>query len=712
MSQKEHDTAEKNAETARPVAQKRSSLSGNKRRTLLILLDVVCFILAYIVATVLIAVVDEQPVGAWLDTLLLVWPNVLIMLAIVLLGRWALNVYGQVWRYPNVRAYLSLVVSDACSGILALLITYVLQNVTQAEGLFVGFWNSFCTVVLFVLSTLVMRFCYQFLYQQQNMAQKVVIKAEDAADVAPPENGAESGEGHEPRNKIGIAIVGAGQVGCHLADELRANPAAHYRPICFIDNSKDKIGYRVADLKVYAEDEHIFEKLKNLPVQEIFVAIPELDAAESARLIRLYSDAGYKVKRYDFPVWDALSMADPDTQMRRVVRDFRIEDLLGRESLEKKINSGELKTYYKDRVVLVTGGGGSIGSEICRQIAKCKPKKLIILDIYENNAYDIQQELIRKYGDELDLAVEIASVRDVIRLESVFQFYRPQVVFHAAAHKHVPLMEHSGCEAIKNNVMGTYNTANMAEKYGAEKFVLISTDKAVNPTNVMGASKRMCEMVVQCRRDSKTTFAAVRFGNVLGSNGSVIPLFKSQIEMGGPITITDHRIIRYFMTIPEASRLVLLAGSMAKDGELFVLDMGKQVKIIDMAENMIRMMGYTPYKDIDIVEIGLRPGEKLYEELLIKTENLTKTDNNLIFIENDAPLTRAAVEEKIHILLDAVKATEQEIASPAIREAFHRVVPTFHEPEDINSKAGEAQEVREANGGSGPETAANAAVCH
>ena len=342
--------------------------------------------------------------------------------------------------------------------------------------------------------------------------------------------------------------------------------------------------------------------------------------------------------------------------------------------------------------MLVTGGGGSIGSELCRQIAALHPKKLAILDIYENNAYDVQQELIRKYGEKLNLEVIIASVRDVDRLDHIFRDLRPNIVFHAAAHKHVPLMEHSGVEALKNNVLGTYNVAEMAEKYGVEKFLLISTDKAVNPTNVMGASKRLCEMVIQCREGSKTEFTAVRFGNVLGSNGSVIPLFKRQIEAGGPVTLTDKRIIRYFMTIPEAVQLVMVTCAMAHNGELYVLDMGKPVKILDLAENMIRLSGFTPYKDIDIVEIGLRPGEKLYEELLMKTEELDKTDNDMIFIERDKKLSRQEVEEKLALVRAAIETEEQS----AVLDVIRKTVPTFRDPEEVNRQAAQAQEVRQA----------------
>ena len=644
------------------------------RRLWLILIDVGCFLGAYVFNAFFCALADTMEMETWLT----LWPNALILLAFIMLGRWLTKVYRNVWRYPNVRAYVTMVISDTGSGALGFLLTYALEH-AGVKHLYINFWQTFCVLALFMLGTLVTRFAYQLAHQNRHKGERV---------------GGEIGN----MNKIGIAIVGAGQVGCHLAEELRNNPASHYRPVCFIDRNPSKIGLRVADLNVYGEDDKLLERLAALPIQEIFVAISDISAEETQRLIQFYGDAGYKVKVYDFPTRDVLDTAAMDTPAHRRVREFHVEDLLGRESLEKKIDPETLKGYYEGRVILVTGGGGSIGSELCRQIAKLHPKKLIILDIYENNAYNIQQELIRKYGSSLDLEVEIASVRDEVRMDCIFNHYRPQIVFHAAAHKHVPLMEHSACEAIKNNVLGTYNTANMAEKYGAERFVLISTDKAVNPTNVMGASKRMCEMVVLCRRDSKTEFTAVRFGNVLGSNGSVIPLFQAQIERGGPVTVTDKRIVRYFMTIPEASRLVMMAGSMAKDGELFVLDMGKQVHIITLAENMIRMMGYIPYKDIDIVEIGLRPGEKLYEELLVDKKHLTKTSNSLIFIENDIAPSREEVEEKLRILRDAVKAAERELASPLIKEAMKQVVPTFRDPEEVNRKAAETREMKEANG--------------
>ena len=361
------------------------------------------------------------------------------------------------------------------------------------------------------------------------------------------------------------------------------------------------------------------------------------------------------------------------------------ESLLGRDTID--VTDDVTRGFYKDKTVLVTGGGGSIGSELSRKIAECSPKKLIIFDIYENNAYEIQQELIEIYGNRLDLAIEIGSVQDRARLNAVFSHHKPQIVFHAAAHKHVPLMEHNSTEAIKNNCIGTYNTADMAEKYGAERFILVSSDKAVNPTNIMGASKRICEMIVESRIDSETVFCAVRFGNVIGSAGSVIPLFKKQIERGGPVTVTDKRAVRYFMTISEAASLLMQAGVQAVRGELFVLDTGNPVKIYDLAMRMIKLSGLVPFVDIDVIETGLRPGEKLYEELLIKSENLTKTNNNMIFIEKDHPHTRAEIDEKLRILTDAVKSSESDFFGNAIHEAMRTVVPTFHSPEEVNSAA-------------------------
>ena len=364
-----------------------------------------------------------------------------------------------------------------------------------------------------------------------------------------------------------------------------------------------------------------------------------------------------------------------------------MEDLLGREPVQ--LNMERVDSFLSGRTVLVTGGGGSIGSELCRQIAKHHPKKLIIVDIYENNAYDIQQELHRTYGDALNLRVEIASVRDKERIYGIFESLRPEIVFHAAAHKHVPLMENCPAEAIKNNIFGTYHVVRAAEKFGARKFVMISTDKAVNPTNIMGATKRFCEMILQSRTESTTEFCAVRFGNVLGSNGSVVPLFKKQIEEGGPVTITDKRIIRYFMTIPEAAQLVLEAGAMAKQSQIFVLDMGEPVKILDLAENLIRLSGLEPYRDIEIREIGLRPGEKLYEELLMKSETLTKTENSKIFVEQQQYIDP---DEIMRDLLFLDRAVTEDFNNEELTDILRGMIPTYHDPEEVNRKAEEAMD--------------------
>ena len=627
----------------------------NKRKWLLLLIDLAIYVSVFCL-TVLLKVYSAEN-GEKMG-LIGCFYSFLIFAFFIFSARFALRIYSNVWRYANSLVFLKIVISDACGGVLSLITTQLLPKS------YLGAWTSISLVCMCNVATLVSRFMYQERYKRLNDETK-------------------------SDKKIGVAIVGAGQVGVLLAEELIYSKNSPYRPVCFIDRDKEKVGSKVLGLNVYGDDDSVIAKLRELPVQEIFFALSNISSERAKYLHEFFARTGLKIKLYALPISEEGS---GEGNGKRVLRELRIEDLLFRDGLE--VINKKTMSLYSDKVVLVTGGGGSIGSELCRQIAKCEPKRLIILDIYENNAYDIQQELIRAYGARLNLSVEIGSVRDRARLEAVFSTYRPDFVFHAAAHKHVPLMEHSNCEAIKNNVIGTYNTADMAEKYGVKKFILISTDKAVNPTNVMGASKRLCEMVIQCRVDSKTTFAAVRFGNVLGSNGSVIPLFKRQIEAGGPVTVTDKRIIRYFMTIPEATGLVMQAGAMAQRNQLFVLDMGKPVKIIDLAENMIKLSGLLPYRDIDIIETGLRPGEKLYEELLIKTEKLEKTDNNMIFVERDAPLTRDEVEEKLEILRAAVKHAELEIEAQSIKDAMMSVVPTFKTPEEVNNRAHKSDEMR------------------
>ncbi|KIR02485.1 UDP-N-acetylglucosamine 4,6-dehydratase [Lachnospiraceae bacterium TWA4] len=371
---------------------------------------------------------------------------------------------------------------------------------------------------------------------------------------------------------------------------------------------------------------------------------------------------------------------------KRSLREFDIEELLFRSPID--MLNEDIKTYYQDKVVMITGGGGSIGSELCRQLAKMNPKQIIILDVYENGAYDVQQELKITYGSRLDLHVEIMSITNKRGMVRIFEKYRPQIVINAAAHKHVPLMEDNPIEAVENNVFGTKNLVELCEEYEVMRFMMVSTDKAVNPTNVMGATKRMCEMIVQsASTHGKVKYSATRFGNVLGSAGSVIPLFKKQIANGGPITLTDRRIIRYFMTIPEASQLVLQSGAMANNGELFVLDMGQPVKILDLAENMIQLLGAS---DIEIIETGLRPGEKLYEELLVKTEELDKTDNKLIYIERDEPLREEEVTQRLQKLYDACKTNDNDL----VKRVLKQVVPTYKSPEEVNKKLDKSEEMK------------------
>ncbi len=637
------------------------------RKYILLAFDVVCF---YAIAAfyLLLTRATETPKFNYNDAIVF-FANATFLLAIMMVYRFILDAYRNVWRYTNTRSYFKLVLADACGGITAYIIAYIIMKISNNADFYLGLWFFVIQTSLEALASLFARFTYRLVYKHFNH-----VDAEEAT-------------------RINVAIVGAGQIGATLASELANNKRAAYKPIFFIDRDESKIGSHVAGLPVYREDMSIFAKLTQSTVREIFFAFNNLTNEEAEQLYDFYAKSGCKLKIYDVPLHDIKNETDSVKENARpVIREFSIEDLLFRDPL--KINDEKTVAYYSGKTILVTGGGGSIGSELCRQIAKCKPKKLIIVDIYENNAYDIQQELIRNYGETLNLCVEIASVRDRERLNAIFAEYRPQIVLHAAAHKHVPLMEHAGCEAIKNNVLGTYNTADMAEKYGVQKFILISTDKAVNPTNIMGASKRLCEMVIQCRTDSKTEFAAVRFGNVLGSNGSVIPLFKRQIAKGGPVTITDKRIIRYFMTIPEASQLVMQAGAMAKKGELFVLDMGKPVRIYDLAVNMIRLSGFEPNKDIMIKEVGLRPGEKLYEELLMQSEELVETDNKLIFIERDQPLSRIQVENKLDILRAAVEASKNDIGSEKIKQAVIETVPTFKEPEVTNINAKNSNEMK------------------
>ena len=460
-------------------------------------------------------------------------------------------------------------------------------------------------------------------------------------------------------------IIGAGDAGASIAKEIIASPKINYELVGFLDKDPAKQHSRILGYEVMGYDTDITRIVVEKNIESIIIAIPSADPATIKRLSSACIEVCNDVKTLP----GIYQLINGQVSVQRL-RNVDVTDLLGREPITTNLD--EIVGYIENQVVLVTGGGGSIGSELCRQIASHKPKQLIILDIYENNAYDIEQEL-KQVHPELNLVTLIASIRDSVRMDDIFKKYTPDIVFHAAAHKHVPLMETSPNEAVKNNIIGTYKVAKCADKYGVKRFVQISTDKAVNPTNIMGATKRVCEMIIQhFAKISRTRFVAVRFGNVLGSNGSVIPLFKKQIEAGGPVTVTHKDIIRYFMTIPEAVSLVLQAGAYAEGGEIFVLDMGEQVRIYDLAKNLIRLSGYEPNKDIKIEITGLRPGEKLYEERLMEEEGLTKTDNDKISIGKPIEFDEAKLLAMLDKLYDEAYSESEEI-----KLLVKELVPTY-----------------------------------
>lgn len=579
----------------------------------------------------------------------------------VFLLRFLFDTYRKIWRYAGSADYLWLVVADFVGGIAFVLLRHFISPTK------ITLVRAVSLICLNLLGAICMRLTYQFAYQSRNSNSRNVRNILKILQLITGVEFSQEEAVAEER-KIRIAIIGAGSVGAMLADELLGNPKAVYKPVCFVDVSKEKVGRMISHIPVVNSE----TDLNEYHVQEVVFALPNTGDDRRRELFEIYKDKGFKIKVYDYP-----SLENSDG--RRSLRDFSIEDLLYRRPVD--VVDEKTAAWYRGKNVLITGGGGSIGSELARQIAKIGPSRLTILDNYENGAYDIQQELKTRYPD-LNLRVEIVNVCDRDGVDCVLSYNTPDIVLHAAAHKHVPLMERNVMEAVKNNVFGTLNVVEACEKFGVKRFIMISTDKAVNPTNVMGATKRMCEMIVQSRKGDTTSFSATRFGNVLGSNGSVIPLFRRQIANGGPVTVTDRRITRYFMTIPEASQLVMTSGAMAKNGELYVLDMGEPVKIQKLAEEMIRLSGFEPYKDIEIVNTGLRPGEKLYEELLIKTEEMDKTENKLIFIERDKPLSAEAIREKLDILREALSTG----SNTKVKEALKQVVPTYHSPEEVNGK--------------------------
>ena len=622
---------------------------------------------------------DFVMVAFYVTTSALSWQSVLlhavVSAACVFAARGIGKIYQQIWRYGGIQCYIRLLLTDAAAFIVELLVEWPLAYLLNVKA--VSFARLLSLACMNLLAALAMRMMYRYAFKCGREDTRMghflrwllrIFAGEDLVH-----------RSVEADQKIKIAIIGAGQVGVNLAEELMANANANYVPRCFVDCDPEKAGRSIHGIPVFMESEETLQQLRNHEVQEVVFAIPNISDEKKKNLYTLYINEGYKVKVYDFPVMQTAGK-------KRYLREFDVEELLFR----KPINISDTKThaYYKGKVVLITGGGGSIGSELCRQLAKMNPRQIIILDIYENGAYDIQQELKIAYGKELDLQIEICSITNKQALRRVFERYHPQIVINAAAHKHVPLMEKNCVEAVYNNVFGTIHLVELCEEYNVERFMMVSTDKAVNPTNVMGATKRMCEMIVQSASTwGNVVYSATRFGNVLGSAGSVIPLFKRQIASGGPVTLTDKRIIRYFMTIPEASQLVLQSGPMAKNGELFVLDMGQPVKILELAENMIRLSGA---QGIEIRETGLRPGEKLYEELLVKTEELDKTENSLIFIEKDTPLPKKEIEQRVDQLRRAVESGIDE----EVRRTLKCVVPTYHSPEEVNALAEQSEEMQ------------------
>lgn len=545
------------------------------------------------------------------------------------------KLYRSVWRFASANEFLNVI--SACSA--SILIQIVIMSFMKMRMPVSYYLMKYVILIVGVGS---LRFAYRILRMIQ-----------------------EKRMGLRKDSRRNTMVVGAGEAGAMIIKEFQNSRYLDQKVCCVIDDNEAKQGKYIRGVKIMGGRDDIRFLAHELQIDEIIVALPSVPQAQVKEILQICQETGCELK-----VLPGLyQMINGEISVSKL-RKVEIEDLLGREPIKLQVDS--VMGYVAGKVILVTGGGGSIGSELCRQIAAHHPKRLIIVDIYENNAYDIQQEL-KRTSPELDLVVLIASVRNTHRMNSIFETYRPDIVYHAAAHKHVPLMEDSPNEAIKNNVFGTYKTAKAADKFGVQRFVLISTDKAVNPTNIMGASKRICEMIIQMmNHHSKTDFVAVRFGNVLGSNGSVIPLFKKQIEQGGPVTVTHPEIIRYFMTIPEAVSLVLQAGALAKGGEIFVLDMGEPVKILDLAKNLIRLSGYKPFEDIAIEFTGLRPGEKLYEELLMSEEGLKETENELIHIGKPIEFD----EEKFRNDLEELRRIADQ-DSEAIRQKVREIVPTY-----------------------------------
>ncbi len=607
-----------------------------KKAFIIGVLDLLCIFLSYAAALWFkydfrFSLIPE----IYMDTFLVsILPWAAISIAVFAL----FGLYNSVWSFVSVDELVRIICAYTVLAVIEFAAAAFFPVTMPLSYLILGLIFSF-------LTTVVLRFSYRLLRNFRAQISRF-------GTTAVQEN---------------IMLIGAGEAGKTLLNELQNSDHIHNsNVVCVIDDNPCKRHKRLCGVPIVGDRSAIPEAVEKYHIQRIIYAIPTSSAQTRKEILAICASTNCPVQVLP----GIYQLVNGDVSVSKL-RKVDVQDLLGRDPIHVRLD--EIFNYISGKVVMVTGGGGSIGSELCRQIARANPKQLIIFDIYENNAYDIQQELKHDYP-ELDLVTLIGSVRNTSRLEVVMSQYRPDLLFHAAAHKHVPLMEDSPNEAIKNNVFGTYKMAKFAAKYGVKRFVLISTDKAVNPTSLMGASKRLCEMVVQMmNRESETEFVAVRFGNVLGSNGSVIPLFKKQIEEGGPVTVTHPDIIRYFMTIPEAVSLVLQAGYYAKGGEIFILDMGEPVKIDDMARNLIRLSGFEPDVDIKIKYTGLRPGEKLYEELLMKEEGLQETDNKLIHIGKPIEMD----DEQFKKQLDRLKAAcDDEI--PNMKELVSEIIPTYH----------------------------------
>ena len=564
------------------------------------------------------------------------------------------RLYSSLWRYAGIYELFSIAMAALVSNVIMEVI--VLLSYTQLPAGFealnylLAHFNaprSIFIITFFIDIFLIagLRFAYR-------ISRRIV-----------------KGEKIRVKDRKRVLIIGGGDAGAIIIRELKQHPELKSVPVAIIDDDMSKYGKKINGVPIVGNREMIFDTIEKQKIDEIIIAIPSADRKVINEVYSECAETGCKVK-----ILPSISELIDESVIIQKIRDVSIDDLLGRETI--KLDTEEISTCIENKVVLVTGGGGSIGSELCRQIASYRPEKLIILDNYENNLYDIQNELLYLYP-ELNLVSVIANVREKPRLENIFRKYKPWVVFHAAAHKHVPLMEANPTEAIKNNVFGTMNVAECADRFHAGRFVLISTDKAVNPTNIMGATKRIAEMIIQAMgRHSKTEFVAVRFGNVLGSNGSVIPLFKKQIEQGGPVTVTHPEVIRFFMTIPEAVQLVLQAGAMASGGEIFVLDMGEPVKIYDLARKLITLSGFKPDEDIKIEFTGLRPGEKLYEELLLQEEGLKTTKNDKIFVAQPVFTDLALLRREIEVLKEIISTN-----ADGVMDYIQNIVPTYRKAE-------------------------------